>query len=291
MEPLHHAQSVCARGRILALIPALACALAPPAAEADTSIYVSGFNNEFGTLDLNTGGFTPIGTFNLPAGDVMYGMGFGANGMLYGVDSEFGLTGANLWQINPANADVTLIGSIGETATDASSDAAGKLFVISQDTNALYYTMNPPSASPNVVGPLGLSSDGLAAVSADGSQLFTSTPSPSPVVGDDLISINPSSGATSDVGSMGFFIDNGLFVNGTLYGFGFETSLGAIVTINTTTGSATQVGTYVLPGGDQIVASALLTPAAVPEPSGLVLGLIGAAVGVSCAVVRRRTPA
>ena len=263
------------RVSILAIVVALCSAFALPPAEAGPTVYVTGLHNEFGTLDLATGGYSPIATLALPSGDLMYGMGYGANGMLYGVDSQ---PDAHLWQINPGNGNLTDLGAIGQSALDASSDASGKFYVLSQDVNAVFYTMNPPSATPNVVGSLGLSSGGLMAVSPDGSQLFTTTQSTY-----DLVSINPTTGSTNDIGPTGFSIDNGLFVNGTLYGF--DTG-GAIVTINTSTGAATQVATYNLPDGDQILASALI-----PEPSSLVLGLVGMAVVGSIGLIRGRRTA
>jgi hypothetical protein len=258
-------------GGVLAILLALA---GVPASAGNVSVYVTGSSNEFGTLDLSTGAFSNIATLALPAGDYIYGMGFGADGRLYGVDSE---PNANLWQINPSTGAVTEIGSIGQSATDATSDAAGKLFVLSQDLNAVYYTMNPPSTSPSVVGPIGMSSGGLMAATGDGSQLYTTTQSTY-----HLVSINPTTGATSTIGNgLGYGVDNGLFVGSTLYAFDIFSD--AIVTINTTSGTATQVGTYSLPGGDIIFSSAL-----VPEPSGLVLGLIGLATAGALSLARRR---
>lgn len=252
------------RGMALALLAA-ACWLAPASVRADSYVYVAGFFNEFGTLDLNTGSFNQLGTLDLPAGDAMYGMGYGPDGQLYGVDAE---PDANLWRINPSNGDVTLIGSIGQSALDATSDAAGTLYVLSQDLNALYYTMSPPSTTPNIIGPIGMSSGGLMAVTPDGTSLYTTTQSTY-----QLVSIDPTSGAATPIGTgLGFGVDNGLFVNGTLYGFDIYSD--AIVTINTATGTATQVATYSLPGGDQIVSSAI-----VPEPSSLVLALVGVLAG------------
>jgi hypothetical protein len=261
------------RGGTLAILIAMACAVASPAAKADPIVYVTGLGNEFGTLDLVTGAFSQITTLALPAGDLMYGMGFGADGNLYGVDSQ---PDANLWQINTSNGALTDLGAIGFSATDATSDASGKLFVLSQDLNAIYYTMNPPSTTPNEIGPIGFSSGGLAAVTPDGSVVYTTTQSTY-----DLVSINAATGATNDIGPTGFMIDNGLFVNGTLYAF--DTSVNAIVTIDTSTGAATQVGTYFLPNGDPILSSA-----AVPEPSSLVLGLIGAVLAGSYGLARQR---
>lgn len=266
-----------AREGALAILLALACAAAPPAAEADQFVYVTGSGNEFGTLDLATGAFNQITTLALPAGDYIYGMGFGAHGDLYGVDSQ---PDANLYQINPNTGGLTDLGAIGYSAVDATSDASGKLYVLSQDTNALYYTLNPPSPTPNVIGSTGISSTGLMAVSPDGSQLFTTTVDPTTGT-YDLVSLNPATGAPTVIGDTGYYVDNGLFVGGTLYGF--DTVSDAIVTINTTTGSATQVGTYSLPNGDIIYSSA-----AIPEPSSLVLGVIGAALAGSFHLTRHR---
>jgi hypothetical protein len=259
-------------GFALATVLTLAWALAP-GAQAGPVVYVTGSENEFGTLDLATGAFNQIATLALPAGDYIYGMGWGANGMLYGVDSD---PNANLWQINPSNGNVTEIGAIGYSALDATSDSSGKLYVLSQDMNAIYYTLNPPSPTPSVVGPIGMSSGGLMAVTPNGQQLYTTTQSTY-----DLVSINPMTGAASVIGPTGFAIDNGLFVNGTLYGF--DTSVDAVVTINTSTGAATQIATYSLPNGDVIYASAL-----VPEPSSLALGLVGTIVVGSGLAWRRK---
>jgi hypothetical protein len=258
------------RGGILSVLIAVACAVAPPAATAGPLVYVAGFGNEFGTVDLSTGSFGQIATLALPIGDTMDGLGYGADGHLYGVDSQ---PNAHLWQIDPSNGGLTDLGALGQSALDATSDAHGKLYVISQDVNAIYYTLNPPSPSPTVVAPLGLSSGGLMAVTPDGSQLFTDTQSTY-----NLVGIDPTTGATHVIGPTGFSIDNGLFVNGTLYGFDLS---GAIVTIDTTTGAATQVATYSLPNGDQILASA-----PVPEPSSVVMGLIGLVLASSSGLVR-----
>ncbi len=62
------------------------CALATPAALAGPTVYVTGFGNEFGMFDLATGSFSQIATLALPTGDLMYGMGYGADRYLYGVD-------------------------------------------------------------------------------------------------------------------------------------------------------------------------------------------------------------
>jgi hypothetical protein len=261
-------------------------AMNPGTANAGSVVYVAGSGNEFGTLNLTTGAFTDIGTLNLPANDNIFGMGFGSDGKLYGLDAT--LPTANLYQINTSNADTTLIGPTNpaESAIDATADASGKMYALSQDTNAIFYTMTPGTTgtTTTVVGPTGISSTGLMAVNSSGSQIFTGAYDP--MTGTtDLYSINPTTGVATLIGDTGFYIINGLFVNGTLYGFDDVTN--AIVTINTSTGVGTQVATYSLPSGDVIFASALQTTS-IPEPSSVVLGVIAVAAGGSVSLLRRR---
>jgi hypothetical protein len=258
---------------ILSLVGALAAFLAINSSlSAAPIVYVTDLQNDFGTLDLSTGAFTQIGTLNLPAGDAIYGMGFGADGNLYGLDSD---PDANLWQINPATAAVTEVGTTDQSAAGATADAAGTMFALSQDISANYFTLTPPSTSTNVIATTGYSAAGLAAVTPDGSAFYITVQSnTSPY--DDLASVNVSTGEVTDIGSTGYTPDTGLFVDGTLYGF--DTSSNAIVTLDTTTGAGTYVATYNLPDGENIVAAAL--PVAVPEPAGIaVLAFAGLALG------------
>jgi hypothetical protein len=227
---------------------------------------------------LTTGDFTQIGTLNVPGGVHIFGMGFGADGKLYGLDSS--LPNANLERIDVGNAGVTTVGAIDQSALDASADAAGKLYALSQGSDATFYTLNPPSTATSVVGPTGIASTGLMAVNAGGTQVFTTAFDPSTGTAD-LYRINPTTGAATLIGDTGFSITTGLFVAGTLYGFD---QFGAIVTIGTSTGAGTRVATYSLPNGDSILASAT----AIPEPSSVILGLIAVAAGGSFGLLRRR---
>jgi hypothetical protein len=256
-------------------------------ARGESIVYVAGSGNEFGTINLKSGAFTPIGTLALPAGDHIFGMGFASEGNLYGLDSR---PDAHLFRIDTTQAQLTDLGAVGLSAVDATADASGKLYAFSGDLNAVYFTLNPPALAPTVFGPIGVESEGLAAVTADGSRLFT-TVEPSGGSSFDLYSVNPVTGAATRLGKTGFSEINGLFVRGTLYGFDDITS--AVVTLDTLTGAATQVATYGLPNGDAIDASA--TPAAdigaanipaatIPEPSSLAAFAI---VGCAFAAWRR----
>jgi len=257
--------------RILLAVGALAVFVPINSSSAAPIVYVADLQNDFGTLDLSTGAFTQIGTLNLPAGDAIYGMGFGPDGNLYGLDAQ---PDATLWEINPATADVTEVGTTDQSAAGATTDAAGTMFALSQDINANYFTLTPPSTTTNVVGATGYSAGGLTAVTPDGSAFYITVPSnTSPNY--DLASVNVSNGDVTDIGSTGYTPDAGLFVDGTLYGF--DTSSNAIVTLNTTTGAGTYVATYDLPDDENIVAAAV--PTAVPEPASIaVLAFAGVAL-------------
>ncbi len=278
----------------LAVVLALWSAIGTSTARADPIAYVTGspnptsptgpgIGNEFGTIDLATGAFTQIATLSFPGfpgGDSMFGIGFGANGMLYGLDAE---PNANLWQINTTTGALTLVGAVGQSADGATADANGNFYAFSADNGAAYYTLNPPSLTSNVVNGATtiLNDSGLVAV--NGSQLFTTDLSPS--VKSVLESINPTTGAANVIGDTGYVLLAGLFAGSTLYGF--DSSVDAIVTIDTSSGASTVVATYSLPNGDSIV-SAALAPALVPEPSSVVLSLFGIGLAGSLGFLRNR---
>ncbi len=270
---------------IRCLIPACTLALLIPlwstAAEAGSAVYVAGFGNEFGTIDLTTGAFTQIGTLALPANDAIFGMGFGSDGNLYGLDLQ---SDAHLWRIDVSNANVTDLGAIGQNDIGAGADAAGTLYGLNQSASSVFFGLNPPSTSTNVInGATNVSGDGLVAPSPDGTQVFAAVSSGS---GELLVSINPTTGVVTTLGSTGFSLYAGVFVDGTLYGF--DGSNDAIVTLNTSTGAGTQVATYSLPNGDPIDAAATFLGQSVPEPSSVVMSLIAAAAGGSVGLLRRR---
>jgi hypothetical protein len=221
-------------------------------------------------------------------------MGFGADGKLYGLDSQ--VPGAHLWQINTSTAATTDLGSIGVSSIDATA-TNGVLYGLNQDqNNSIFFTLSPPSTTPNIVGPTGIVGTGLVADTGSGAGAMIFAGATDSTTGTtDLYSINPTTGVATLVGDTGFYVINGLFVNGTLYGFDDNTN--AIVTINTATGVGTKVGAYDIGSTvgvpDAIFASAPVSTSAVPEPSSVVLSLIALAAGGSARLLRRRrsTPA
>jgi hypothetical protein len=259
--------------------------LARPATAGNLTVYVGGLRQEFGTLDLSNPSnitFSPIGTTS----QVIAGMGFGADGSLYGLDLE--LITAHLRRINIGDASSTDLGAIGQSSIGATTDPTGtKVYSIDQNTPGLLYTVAPPSPASTPIGSTGIASDGLMAFGPNGS-LYTSILGPPS--GDTLGLVNPATGVTTPIGSgIGAFIFAGVFLNGTLYGFGMDLN---VYTIDTTTGKGTLYGAYSLGANDQSWISAAAVPlshAAVPEPATLSLASVGLAL-VSLAGMVRKMP-
>lgn len=262
--------------------------LAAIQAKADPMAYVATADNELGTLDLNTGAFTNIGALALPPGAHLAGLGFGGpNLTLYGIDS--GVGGAStLYSINTSTADMTPVGTLSANATGGGLDAAGKFFIISQDANAVFYTLTPAAPPVGVVGQTGEQSSGLEAIDPSGTTLYTSSNA-----GSELDSVNLATGQLTQIGALSDAIDGGFFVGPQLYGI---TPSSQIVPINTLNGSEGQPVpvTDNIPGGanggtenvDPIVAGTdPPAPEPVPEPTSF--AVLATAI-VSFGLLRRR---
>jgi hypothetical protein len=267
----------------LALVLVILCG--DSSAHADQSVYVTGSDNEFGTLDLSTGQFNQIAI--LPIGNnLIVGMGFAPDGMLYGIGSFPGVPTSELFRINPTTGATVDLGTINDVAIAAATNRNGTLYALDLSNSALLFTVTPPSPTLTPVGNTGFISDGLLAFDSKGS-LFASSANGS---NDVLYNVDPATGASAPIGlGTGFgALYAGVFVGDTLYGFAYNPSppefMGQILTIDTTTGVATQVGSYSMPNGDDITAVAFA--ASVPEPSSCVL-LASAAVVLSAASLSR----
>ena len=112
------------------LICASVLFLSGPVAQADDMAYMFG-NDQFGTIDLKTGAFSIIANLT----QQLIGMGV-ANGKLYGSNGY-----GSLYQLNPANGALTLVGAstvaynlLGSTLTGLYAYAGLYLYSIDPNT-------------------------------------------------------------------------------------------------------------------------------------------------------------
>ena len=87
------------------LVLALTLALSTAAANADPLVYILGDSGQFGTMNLSTGSFTPIGPgISVPAGGLVQGSG--GNLLTLGFNGD-------LNRINPTTGALSVIGATG----------------------------------------------------------------------------------------------------------------------------------------------------------------------------------
>ncbi len=203
---------------------ALVTTLCASSGWADSYAYVEGDNGPFGTLDLNTGAYTYLGTTSV----FLSGLGT-ANGKLYGANyGENGPLGT-LYSVNTANGNLTAVGSSGISYEDIGSTTKG-LYAIGSDFNL--YSVNPANGAATLVGGTGLSSfGGVFGESAGSSTLYITA-------GTELYSVSTTSGLATAIGYMsGQYMGALVQEGGILYGGQWPAT--AVDTLNTLTGAAT----------------------------------------------------
>jgi len=276
-----------------------ALGLAAPAVHAQTA-YVDSFDgtaDTFGTLNLQTGQFTSIGTLS----DQLLALGFGSNGTLYGLvsttNSNGVFTGTSLYRVATDTGAETFVQSFADfNVFGGSGNADGTFTAITQgaaanNNRSSLFTVDPVAGTATAGAPTFANADGLAV--ADGSgNVFVSDMSSNTGSNTDGLDVvdtaakHPGTAFLGDTGLNDLF--TGLFSGGQLYTFGFDpTSAGTpegVYTLNTGTGVATLVAQT---SNDQDIEAAALAPAAVPEASTTVsFGLL--ALGGLVLVKRRK---
>ena len=277
---------------VLGLATLAALGLAAPAAHAQTA-YVDSFGssvNTFGTLDLQTGSFTSIGTLSTQ----LYALGFGANGMLYGL-APASNSGTGLYQVATDTGAETLVQNFTDFNVFGGSMNADGTFtaIAAPDSNnhSNLFTVNPVAETATAGTMTFANADGLAVSDGSGNVYVSDINTPgNGTDGLDVVNTAAKHPGTAFLGDTGIAsVFTGLFSGGQLYTFGYDpNSTGqpeGIYTLNTDTGASTFVAAT---SNDQSILAAALAPAAVPEASTTVSFGLLLALGAFTIVKRRK---
>ena len=285
------------------LIVSLALVLFTVPARADPIVYVVNVAQQFGTVDLFTGSFTPIGS-GTP--DTVNGLAQGPNGSLLTLS-----VGGNLESINPTTGAVTSVIPTGlgdctngtSLCGPTSSNVVGGFngAVYATDFNYDLYKVNPSTGVASLIGPTGVppitanptipNPDGTFTLFdgnlfGAGGSLYTTrdafnidfgTGISTPVLAPNLYRIDPSTGLATLIGPTDY-LSALVEVNGTAYAFGGLNGQ-QIFSLDLTTGHTTFVS-------DLDPAAVVIVGAvqAAPEPASLAL----AGIGIAAVVLGRR---
>jgi hypothetical protein len=223
----------------------LALGLTFPGILCADNIDYAATGSQLGTIDLQTGAFTPIGTMNGILGTNTQDLALLPGGLFYGSNGN-----SDLVLIDPVSLTPSLVGVCGHNIEGLALRQDGILFGCSSDA---LYQINPNTGAASLVGAMGINS-GYYDIKLDSSGHLYYAGTANLVEFSTLYQVNTSTGQAVQIGqsgAIGFSILGLDFANGTLFGF---TSGSQIVSINTTTG----VGTFV---ANETAASPILTAA------------------------------
>jgi hypothetical protein len=279
---------------LFATVAAALAALSGAAARADTYLYATGTNyglstptNDFGTIDLETGVFTPINDSELQ------GLGLASyNGVLYATPLMPDTDEGNIYSVDVVTGALTLIGTTGAAAPHGldqlgATNSGGLYGIVGVPVNIPdLASVDKSSGTATLIGAstpvCQLQTCGL---SNNGASLYAGYE-------DEFYSVNATTGAATFIGDTGTpsnipgadspEITALAFQDGVLYAY--DDANEWVESINLSTGVATgvvHVSGYYVSG---LAPDPLTT--AVPEPSTWALMLIGFG-GLSFAAYRR----
>jgi hypothetical protein len=227
-------------------------------AHAGPLLWISDSEGQLGTVDTANGAVQVIGSI----GTTMVDLAFDPSGHLYGT------SGPDLFSIDTATALPTYIGNLGTMVTSLVFGADGTLY--GADTSL--YTINPTTGFASTLGNGGTSYASAGDLAFIGNALYLSSTS---FPQDVLVQLDTATGAGTLIGQLGTANMYGLASNDrlTLYGvagtevFTIDPSSGA----STLLGSYGEQGLGTAYGTAFLYESA----PAIPEPSGYILAIAG----------------
>jgi PEP-CTERM motif len=289
---------------------ALALVLSTAAANADNLVYVLGGSGPFGTMNLSTGSFTPIG----PAISV------GTGGLVQGPSGtllSLGFDG-NLNRINPTTGALSTVGAtgLGDCSLLTSPCGSNSANIIGKVGSNLYatdlannlYSVNPTTGAATLIGATGIPGVPFIPLSPvpgdpDGSFYFYSeslfdyggnlyanfdtgmfdpvTFTPTQLIAPELYEINTLTGLATATTPTTFGLTTITNVNGTV--FGFDANTRQVLNLNMADGSTTYVS-----DSDPAVGLVGGATAASPVPEPASLALVGSGLAAIAARIRRR---
>ncbi len=234
-------------------------------------IWIGDNLGSLGTVDTATGQVNIIGQM----GVTMLDIAFDSSENLWGLG---GFSGTQLYQINKTNATTTLVGSLGVNTNSLVFGLDGTLYT----ANTSLYSINTTTGLASLIGSGGgsyISGGDLAFLNG---QFFLSAGAGT---SNNLILLDPKTGAGSLVGSMAFPDVHGLSTDGIDL---FGASRSVILTIDPLTGVGTQILDYSGQGLVSAFGSAILTESVSSVPVPAAVWLFGSALGL-LGWMRRKT--
>jgi uncharacterized protein (TIGR03437 family) len=209
---------------------------------------------QFGTVDLKTGVFTPVASQNVSGGWTGLGV---VNGKLYTADAD-----GDLYEINPADGSLTIVG----TASGVSYNFFGSTLTgLYAKGRGFLYSVDPGTGAATLIGSGGLPTGcTVGSLSTNSATLYYACFNGGTLT-DNLFTIDVTNSTATPVGSLGgAFLGALTTINGTLYG-GEDSPASAVVSVNPSNGAvSTGASLQGLSGGAYSVglASLLASPAA-----------------------------
>ena len=270
----------------------LALTLLTAPASATPSVYVVNGSNQFGVVDLTSGGFHAIGGAEPePQANLVWG----TSGSLFTI----GTISGNLESVNPATGVTSTIGSFGlpffPTGISTAFGLAGvngKLYLTDFSNNL--YSVNANTGAATLIGPTGMPPDphipfttnpdgtinlcdeilyGVGRALYSTFDSFTLNPNTGTIASVDvppsLWRIDPSTGVATLIGPTQMNLDGGVEVNGQFYAFYLTGTGNQVVTLDLANGN-TSFLTNLDPSAGLVFGAA-----PTPEPTTLALMAAG----------------